>query len=169
MFRSLRAGFVPDQTLRGAETSAANDIPHLVCFTVFSSFSRFRRTCQIVCAEQCSYPSQDRTFFNFIITKKEAYVDDRMMPWFFLPAKGIPTYRKCRNQPASPECKHDIIGSGITYPSCFLIAPAGRSIVFISKQKHFAAAQGFRMFVNKPDKFRSIALVLPSFHNINCV
>ena len=35
--RSLRAGFVLCQTLRGAETSAANDIPHLVCFIFFSS------------------------------------------------------------------------------------------------------------------------------------
>ena len=34
--RSLRAGFVLCQTLRGAETSAANDIPHLVCFIIIS-------------------------------------------------------------------------------------------------------------------------------------
>ena len=41
--------------------------------------------------------------------------------------------------------------------------------MLIGKQKHFAAAQGFRMFVNKPDKFCSVTLILPSFHNVNCV
>ena len=46
MSRSLRAGFVLYQTLRGAEASAANDIPHLVCFTVFSS--RFRDYCSFL-------------------------------------------------------------------------------------------------------------------------
>ena len=25
------------------------------------------------------------------------------------------------------------------------------------------------MFVNKPDKLRSVTLILPSFHNVNCV
>ncbi len=44
--RSLRAGFVLYQALRGAEASAANDIPHLVCFTVFSS--RFRDYCSFL-------------------------------------------------------------------------------------------------------------------------
>ena len=70
---------------------------------------------------------------------------------------------------ASLERKHDIVKSGITDSSCFLVTPAGGSIVFMSKQKHFAAAQGCRMFVNKPDKFCSITLILPSFHNVNCV
>ncbi len=70
---------------------------------------------------------------------------------------------------ASLERKHDIIGGRITDSTCFLVTPAGGNIVLIGKQKHFAAAQGFRMFVNKPDKFCSIALILPSFHDVNCV
>ena len=41
--------------------------------------------------------------------------------------------------------------------------------MLMGKQKHFAAAQGFRVFVNEPDKLRSITLILPSFHNVNCV